>query len=133
LIEIGLVELNRFPYVFSKARLFLKIGNLKYIENESLNKYPSDFNEKEYELLVKGCKQIMDGIGLIPERPFTNLGVYGFSILFRMFHFSSIGRKTNFNFELDGRNGILDCITFEHIDGGFVTYYNFCEYILNPD
>lgn len=125
--EKELMEEFRFGYIYFKAQLFLEIGPEKYRKDDAFHQPPIDFDSNDIEILNNGCRQILDGAGLIPEKAFTNLDVSGFSALFRMFHFSSISRKTKYSFILNGKKGILDCITFEHqVDGSRVTYYNFC-------
>ena len=126
--EKALIEEFRFGYIYFKAQLFLEIGPEKYRKEDAFHQPPIDFDSNDIEILKNGCKQILDGAGLIPEKAFTNLDVLGFSALFRMFHFSSISRKTKYSFLLNGKKGVLDQITFEHVvDGTRVTYYNFCE------
>ena len=127
--EKELMEKFRFGYIFFKAQLFLKIGPDKYRKDDAFQQPPIDFNSEDIEVLNDGCRQILNGVGLIPEKAFTNLDVSGFSALFRMFHFSSTSRETKYGFILNGKKGVLDQITFQHLmDGSVVTYYNFCEY-----
>jgi hypothetical protein len=120
---------NRFPYIFSKAWIYLKMGPVKYRKNDAFNQPPADYNEVDLEILANGCKQVLKGIGLVKENPFSEIDVAGFSTLFRLLHFNKIDRKTNHHFIFIDKNGALDEITFEHIvDGSQVVYYNFCEY-----
>jgi len=127
--EKELMNKNRFPYIFSKAWVYLKMDPEKYSKKDAFNQPPHDFDEEDLEILSNGCKQVLEGIGLSNENPFTGLDVLGFSALFRLFHFQQIDRKTNHNFIINGKNGALDSITFEHIvEGGQVVYHNFCEY-----
>ena len=125
-----LMESNRFAYIFSKAWLFLKIGAEKYRKNDAFNQPPLDFDEEDLQILANGCQQVLQGIGMTEQKPFTDLNVLGFYALFRLFHLDYIGRETKHNYVFNGKTGALDCITFEHImDGTQVVYYNFCESI----
>lgn len=120
---------NHFAYIFSKSYQFLKVGPDIYRKNDALQEPSLDYSIDDIQTITNGCNQIMSGVGLVPEKPFTGLDVYGFSALFRMFHFISIARKTIHNAVVNGVKGAIDTITFEHqIEGFKVTYNNFCEY-----
>lgn len=123
------VDENRFPYIFSKAWSYLKIGPEKYRKNDAFSQPPSDFDDEDLEVLANGCRQVLQGIGLTKENPFSGLDVMGFSALFRMFHFEKSSRKTYYNYTHNSKRGVLDEITLTHvIDNTQVVYYNFCEY-----
>ena len=127
--ENNLVDSSRFPYIFTKAWLYLELGPEKYREDDAFNQPPADFYEEDLQILANGCKQVLEGIGLTSEKPFTNLDVMGFNALFRLFHFQNVRRKCKHGFIYKDKRGALDCITFEHImDGSEIVYYNFCEY-----
>lgn len=126
--EKQLMDSNRFAYIFSKAWLYLKIGPEKYRKKDAFQQPPLDYDEEDFQIIATGCNLILKGIGMTEQKPFTNLDVLGFYGLFRLFHFDDVDRKTQHNFIYQGRVGMLDCITFEHIiDGSRVVYYNFCE------
>lgn len=127
--EKNLVDSNRFVYIFSKAWLYTKLGPEKYRKDDAFKQPSIDLDHEDLEILANGCRQVLDGIGLISEKPFTEIDVMGFSALFRLFHFKNIQRKCKHGFIFNGKTGALDCITFQHvIDGSKVVYYNFCEY-----
>ncbi len=127
--EKNLVDSNRFVYIFSKAWLYTKLGPEKYRKDDAFNQPPVDLDHEDLEVLANGCRQVLEGVGLTIEKPFTELDVMGFSALFRLFHFKNIQRKCKHGFIFNGKTGALDCITFQHvIDGSKVVYYNFCEY-----
>lgn len=114
----------RFPYVMTKAHSFLREGPEVYRSNDAFGFPLESWSKEDLELIKKGCRQILEGIGFTADRPFKGLGVRGFYILFNMFHFDSAARKTK---RLD-LGKMLDEITFEHVvDGGRVTYFNFVE------
>ena len=125
--ELKIFETNRFGYIFAKAWLYIEIGPEKYRKIDFYQQPPSDFDTVDLAIITHGCNQVIDGIGMTKEKPFTGLDVSGFNALFKLFHFESIERKTEFKFTLNDKKGILDCITFQHlIDGSQVVYYNFC-------
>ena len=127
--EKSIAEANRYGYVFSKAWLYLKLGPEKYRKNDAFKQPPLDFDDQDLEILSNGCRQVLEGIGLTKEKPFTELDVMGFSALFELFHFQQIKRQCQHACILNGKKGALDSITFQHvIDGTKVVYYNFCEY-----
>ncbi len=127
--EKNLVDSNRFVYIFSKAWLYTKLGPEKYRKDDAFNQPPVDLDHEDLEVLANGCRQVLEGVGLTIEKPFTELDVMGFSALFRLFHFKNIQRKCKHGFIFNGKTGALDSITFQHvIDGSKVVYYNFCEY-----
>ena len=127
--EKNLVDSNRFVYIFSKAWLYTKLGPEKYRKDDAFNQPPVDLDHEDLEVLANGCRQVLEGVGLTIEKPFTEIDVMGFSALFRLFHFKNIQRKCKHGFIFNGKTGALDCITFQHvIDGSKVVYYNFCEY-----
>lgn len=118
--------LNRFPYIFTKAKSFLQNGIEKY-KKEDFFKEPNISSEEVHDLLKEGCKQVIQGRGLTPEMPFCDLGVQGFNALMRTFHFSYSSRQTSHNIFYNGQKGHLDKITWKHIvDHSEVVYYNFC-------
>lgn len=120
---------NQLPYFFSKANLFLKIGPEKYRINDYFKQPSIENSDEELALLTLGCSQVIDGKGLFSNNPFMNLGVAGFSLLMRLFHFKPESRKTQHNIEFEGKRGALDCITFIHlVDNRKATLFNFCFY-----
>ncbi|RAR73828.1 hypothetical protein [Flavobacterium aciduliphilum] len=128
--EKKLMNENRFPYIFSKAWVYLKMGPEKYRKQDAFSQPPLDFDDEDLEILAHGCRQVLQGVGLTKENPFSELDVLGFSALFRLFHFQKFDRKTEHNVVFKNKKGAIDIITFEHaVDGGQVVYYNFCEYL----
>lgn len=124
-----IAEKNRYFYIAEKAFLFLKLGPEKYRKNDAFKQPPLDFDDQDLEILANGCRQVLEGIGLTKEKPFTGLDVQGFYGLFALFHFKNIQRQCKHGFILNGSKGALDCITFQHlVDGTKVVYLNFCEY-----
>jgi hypothetical protein len=126
--EKELMFTNRFVYIFTKAWLYVKKGPEIYRKDDAFNEPPADYDAEELEILLKACKQVLEGIGMSSEKPFTGIDVFGFNALFRLFHFENVHRTTKHQFMLGDKRGILDCITFEHVmDREQVVYYNFCE------
>jgi hypothetical protein len=120
---------NQFPYLHTKAVLFLRIGAEKYRKNDFFKQPPADFDTEDIEILTNGCKQIMEGNGFTRETVFQDLNVGGFYALMRMFHFESISRETERGVVLDEQRGAIDKITFQHtMDGRKATLFNFCVY-----
>ncbi len=120
---------NRFPYIFSKAELFLRIGEEKYREGDFFKQPPENLTVEDIDILKDGCEQILIAKGLTEENPFQNLDVSGFNALMRMFHFESLQRSTKYKVVIDGKKGCIDKITFKHIvDNSEITYYNFCSF-----
>ena len=113
--EKNLVDSNRFVYIFSKAWLYTKLGPEKYRKDDAFNQPPIDLDYEDLEVLANGCKQVLEGVGLTIDKPFTELDVMGFSALFRLFHFKNIQRKCKHGFIFNGKTGALDCITFQHV------------------
>ncbi len=120
---------NEFPYVYSKASSFVVMGAEKYRANDFFKQPPLDFDEEDISILQHGCSQVLAGVGMSVENPFTGLDVAGFSALMRMFHFEAIGRKTKHGKVLNNEKGALDCIKLKHmVDGRTCEYFNFCRY-----
>lgn len=121
---------NQFPYIFTKAFRYLKIGPEKYRKQDFFKQPPIDLDSEELEVLTSGCKQILQGIGFSESEPFTNLDVSGFYNLMRLFHFQYTDRTTKHSFVLNNKKGILDCISFKHYvdDNRTCVLYNFCCY-----
>lgn len=119
---------NQFPYMFTKAAIYLSVGPEQY-SKEDYFKLPKTTDTEELEWIKQGCIQLCMGKGLFEGNPFTGLGVSGFYLLMELFHFKSVSRKTKRGIFIGGQRGVLDCITFEHIiDGRPASYYNFCVY-----
>lgn len=120
---------SKYVYIFSKAELFLRSGYETYQKNDAFKQPDSNLTTDEIEILIDGCRQVIDGRGLTKERAFTNLDVAGFYTLMRLFHFEPISKETIHGFEMKGIKGALDKITFKHImDAETTTLFNFCEY-----
>ncbi len=117
---------NQFPYIFFKAFHFLALGPVDYRANDFFGQPPNQFTDLDLAILKKGCQQLLKGRGLSISKPLMGLDVLGFNALFRMFHFTPVGRKTDFQFIYKGDIGILDKIKFEHkVSKQAVTFYNF--------
>lgn len=114
-----------FPYVLTKADLYLKMGPEKYMRQDFFGMPDIEWNDDELETVSDGCRQILEGNGFTPEKPFVNLDVTGFRQLFSLFHFENTGRETS-NL---GEGKFLDKIELRYVmDGGSVTWYNMVEY-----
>ena len=111
----------KYPYIYNKAERFLELGASKYSVNDAFHLPSSDWSIKDIEHIDFGCEQIMKGKGFVADRAFENLGIRGFNLLFNMFHFKQLKRKTIRLSEAK----MLDTITFIHvIDKSEVTYFN---------
>jgi hypothetical protein len=118
---------NRFPYLFSKAYAYLKIGPEKYRKNDYFNMPPSDLDQDELDAVESGCKQILQGIGFDVEKPFTGLQIRGFNLLLDLMHFEPIARKSQ-STKIDGKTCFLDEIKFKHLmDQSEIIYYNLVD------
>lgn len=116
---------SRFPYIITKAHLYLRIGPDKYRNQDFFHMPDQEWNDDELELIADGCRQILEGRGFDAGKPLTGLGVEGFSKLFHLFHFEIIGRETS----SPGTGKFLDKMIFRHVmEGGEVTWYNLVEY-----
>jgi hypothetical protein len=123
--EKRLFSENRFPYILSKADLYLRIGPEKYRSKDFFGMPDVEWNKDELEIIADGCRQIQQGREFTPEKPFTGLDVMGFSQLFSLFHFENTGRETT----RPGPGKFLDKMEMSHLmEGGKVTYYNLVEY-----
>ena len=115
---------SRFPYIMTKADSYIKTGPETYRKEDAFGMPREEWSKEDLSLIMDGCHQIMKGVGYTAEKPFTNLGVRGFNLLFTMLHFRSAGRKTS----RLGLGKMQDAITFEHLmDGSVVTYFNLVE------
>ena len=115
---------NRFPYILTKADSYIKTGPEAYRNEDAFDMPREEWSEEDLSLIMDGCLQIMEGAGYTAQKPFKNLGIRGFNLLFTMLHFKSVGRKSS----RLGQGRIQDEITFEHaMDKSRVTYYNLVE------
>ena len=115
---------NRFPYILSKADSYIKSGPELYRKEDAFAMPKEEWSDEDLSLIMDGCLQIMEGVGYTSDKPFKKLGIRGFNLLFTMFHFNCIKRKSN----LLGSDRIQDETTFEHaMDRSRVTYYNLVE------
>lgn len=123
--EKGLFVKNKYGYIFAKAKLFLEIGAKEYLEIDFIKIDTSDLNNEDFEILYKGCRQILNGKGLSVDRPFENIGILGFAKLFEIFHFNAVRIKT---LKPESMR-FLDVMCLEHIvDGYHAEYFNLIEY-----
>lgn len=116
---------NRYGYIFSKAKLFLKIGPRDYLAKDFFEIDVTDLDEEDFEILKNGCEQILKGKGLTVDNPFENLGVLGFAKLFEIFHFSSSKIETLKPEPMK----FLDVMSVEHfVDGAKAKFFNLISY-----
>lgn len=122
--ENDLFIASRFPYIMTKADSYIKTGPETYRKEDAFGMPLAEWSKEDLALIMDGCNQIMRGVGFTAEKPFTNLGVRGFNLLFTMLHFKSVGRSTN----RLGLGKMQDEITFKHVmDGSLVIYFNLVE------
>lgn len=126
LIEIA--DANQFPYIFSKANTFLKVGPAIYRKDDFFGMPSTSWDENMLALITRGCEQILLGRGLAEDRPLLDLGTDGFYNLFAFFHFEFKKRKT-LRKKIDGKTIFLDIIDFEHVvNHSVITYCNLVSY-----
>lgn len=119
--EKQLFEKNKFHYICSKADLYLKIGPEKYRQSDYFQMSIGTLDDDSFILIADGCRQVLEGIGLVPESPFQNLGISGFNRLFELFHFETLKVET-----IITPKGYLDKMTLKHfINDDIIEYFNF--------
>jgi hypothetical protein len=119
--------LNQFPYIFTKAELYLKIGPDKYRKEDFFQQPPLNLDTVDMESIRYGCEQIIEGRGFNYTTPLQGLGVSGFYRLMELFHFQFESRKTKYSFKYEEEKGALDIMTFAHqVDDGKATLFHFC-------
>ena len=117
-------EDNRFIYIYTKAYLLLKHGPVIYRKNDFFKMPQDSWDSQTIEGVMYGCKQILEGRGLVESNPFVDLGISVFYRLFEVFHYESINRKSK-RIKLNGISHFLDIIEFDHcFDESTVTYCN---------
>ena len=117
---------NNFGYLEYKAKLFLEIGAIKYAEDDALRFPNSSWSQRDLEITQNGCRQILEGRGVLISEPICDVEIRGFNLLFKLFHYKSVSRKTKHRAEWNGNKGIIDSITFAHlVDGNQITYHHF--------
>ena len=115
---------NRFPYIFSKAELYLRLGPEKYRKADFFGVPRASLSPEELAVIELGCKQVLEGKGLSREVPFTDLGIPGFRILFQLFHFEVKGHKAKKQV-IDGKTRFIDEMVLEHVmDQTEIRYFN---------
>ncbi len=117
---------NNFGFIAYKAQLFLDEGPVVYKDSDSFG-YPNEnWSDADILLTENGCRQILEGRGVLISDPIIDIEVRGFNLLFKLFHYKAVSRKTKHSAVLNDKSGILDSISFEHIiDGNVVTYHHF--------
>ncbi|GDX50272.1 hypothetical protein LBMAG26_11310 [Bacteroidota bacterium] len=119
--------LNQFPYIFTKAELYLKIGPDNYRKEDFFQQPPLNVAIKDMESIRYGCEQIVEGRGFNLSTPLQGLGVSGFYRLMELFHFQFESRKTKYSFIYEEEKGALDIMTFTHqMDDRKATLFHFC-------
>ena len=119
--------LNQFPYIFTKAELYLKIGPDKYRKEDFFQQPPLNLDTVDMESIRYGCEQIIEGRGFNYTTPLQGLGVSGFYRLMELFHFQFESRKTKYSFKYEEEKGALDIMTFTHqMDDRKATLFHFC-------
>ena len=119
--------LNQFPYIFTKAELYLKIGLDNYRKEDFFEQPPLNLDTVDMESIRNGCEQIIEGRGFDYKTPLQGLGVSGFYRLMELFHFQFESRKTKYSFIYEEEKGALDIMTFTHqMDDRKATLFHFC-------
>ena len=119
--------LNQFPYIFTKAELYLKIGPDKYRKEDFFQQPLLNLGTVDMESIRYGCEQIIEGRGFNYTTPLQGLGVSGFYSLMELFHFKFESRKTKYSFKYEEEKGALDIMTFTHqMDDRKATLFHFC-------
>jgi hypothetical protein len=118
---------NHFPYIFTKAELYLKIGPDNYRKEDFFEQPPLNLDTVDMESIRNGCEQIIEGRGFDYKTPLQGLGVSGFYRLMELFHFQFESRKTKYSFIYEEEKGALDIMTFTHqMDDRKATLFHFC-------
>lgn len=106
---------NHYGYIYTKAELYLKIGKEKYRKGDAMGfpraEWEQEFGSEIYDILEKGCKQILEYKGLTPENPFEGLGITGFNVLLLLFHFKLLKQFLVSNTDVN----FLDMLELEHV------------------
>jgi hypothetical protein len=119
--------LNQFPYIFTKAELYIKIGPDNYRKEDFFQQPPLKLDTTDMESIRYGCEQIIEGRGFDHKTPLYGLGVSGFYRLMELFHFQFESRKTKYSFIHEEEKGALDIMTFTHqMDDRKATLFHFC-------
>ena len=75
---------NRFPYILTKADSYIKTG-LEVHQNEDAFDMPrEEWSDEDLSLAMDGYLQVMEGLVYTAKKPFKNLGIRGFKLLFTM-------------------------------------------------
>ncbi|MCK9204531.1 MAG: hypothetical protein M0P58_08890 [Bacteroidales bacterium] len=83
----GLVILNFYEYIRTKALLFLEIGPIEYRKRDALGMPGYRISMNGLAILESGCRQVIDYKGLTKGEPFEGLGIPGFYRLMKLFHY----------------------------------------------
>lgn len=119
---------NSFPYIFSKAYRYLKVGPEEYRKHDPFQQPPTDLDAEELEVIKLGCQQILNGKGLTAENPLMGIHIRGFKLLFDLFHFDFKSQYLLSNHSFD-EDSMLDQMNMIHPDdGSTVTYFNLVSY-----
>jgi len=114
---------NKFSYLFTKADLFLTVGEKEYLKQDYFDWTEGYFKAAIIEEIKSGCQQIMEGKGLSTENP-LELSIGGFYALFELFHFKSTGHRSKKIIQ-NNEKAFIDEMYLEHVvDKEQVTYFN---------
>lgn len=106
---------NEFPYLHSKASLFLKLGATKYRKQDALGVPHKGISRNELSEIKDVCKMIQEGIGFTEEKPLFDISMSAFYSTMTMFHFEEIHRSSVPTFRHGAERGLLDMVTFEQV------------------
>jgi hypothetical protein len=119
----------QFPYIYAKAYHYLQLGSVQYRDIDTMGQPPDDMTRNDLNVLLLGCKQVLEGRGFMEEYPFIDIGVKGFYNLFRLFHYTVSDKMTEYNYYFENQRGALDKMLLQHnITGYKVFYYNFVSF-----
>ena len=81
-----------FVYLQVKACRYVEVGPEIYRRHDFFGRPDADMDEEDLAVLMHGMKQLADGVGEEPDRPFTGIGIRGFNDLRHTLHLEFDGQ-----------------------------------------
>jgi len=82
-----------FVYLQVKARRYVKVGPEIYWRHDFFHRPEAGMHEEDLAALMHGMKQLADGVGAAPDRPFTGIGIRGFNDMRHTIHLELDGQE----------------------------------------
>ena len=82
-----------FGYPQVKTRRYLQVGPEIYWRHDFFHRPEAGMHDEDLAVLMHDMRQLADGVGAAPDRPFTGIGICGFNDMARTLHLEGLRQE----------------------------------------